>query len=62
MDILLYVNFIPKTAIDDLYVKVFRDIRTIVILKCIFKDNQWLYECPDGYVLKPGIVIMVESR
>lgn len=44
MDILLYVNFIPKTAIDDLYVKVFRNIRTTVILKCIFKDNQWLYE------------------
>lgn len=44
MDILLYLNFIPKTAVDDMYVKVSRDICTTVILKCIFKDNQWLYE------------------
>lgn len=42
MDILLYINFTPKTADDDMHVKVLRGMYTDVILKSIFKKNEWM--------------------
>lgn len=40
MDILLYINFTPKTADDDRHVKVLRGMCTDVILKSIFKKER----------------------
>lgn len=35
----MYVNFTPKTAVYDMYVKVVRDMCTDVIFKCTFLEK-----------------------